>query len=296
MLRLLSSWPLPALLSWLAAWIVYKVLWHLGVPAGICLLLACALSVLLALGGQTRWRRIFIAAGFPASLIAAGALTGWASLVWLVPLLALLLLYPLASWRDAPLFPTPDGALHGMAELAVLAPGARIVDAGCGLGAGLKELEAVYPDACISGMEWSWPLTLACRVRCRFAKVLRADIWRADWSNYDMVYLFQRPESMARAVAKARAELHDGAWLVSLEFEAADLQAQARLESVEGKPVWLYRAPFVASAGKLAELAPAASRRAAVASMNPLTSSSTGAIQRRGQEKAATKVTWLARG
>ena len=59
-----------------------------------------------------------------------------------------------------------------------------------------------------------------------------------------MVYLFQRPESMPRAVEKARAELKPGAWLVSLEFIAEELKPTAKLNSVEGKPVWLYRAPF----------------------------------------------------
>ena len=119
-----------------------------------------------------------------------------------------------------------------------------MVDAGCGLGAGLRELHANYPQAELHGLEWSWPLTLACALRCRFARVRRADIWAVDWSGYDLVYLFQRPESMPRAMAKAAAELKPGAWLVSLEFEAVDFKPDARLEDVAGKPVWLYRAPF----------------------------------------------------
>jgi hypothetical protein len=32
-------------------------------------------------------------------------------------------------------------------------------------------------------------------------------MWRADWSGYQLVYLFQRPESMARAWAKGCAEM-----------------------------------------------------------------------------------------
>ncbi len=246
-IRLVSMWPLPALLSWLAAWTAYRTLLGIEVSAGVAALLAIVLASLFALSGTTRWRRLFIAGGFPVSLVAGGVLTGWASLAWLAPLVALLLLYPLASWRDAPLFPTPAGALCGLSTIAALPRGARIVDAGCGLGAGLVELKAAYPQASIVGLEWSWPLTLACRIRHRFADVVRADIWAADWSGYDLVYLFQRPESMARAVAKARAELRPGRWLVSLEFEATGLRSEACLETVEGKPVWLYRAPFVAA-------------------------------------------------
>ena len=43
-----------------------------------------------------------------------------------------------------------------------------------------------------------------------------------------MVYLFQRPESMERAFAKATHELAPGCWLVSLEFAVPGRTADAR--------------------------------------------------------------------
>ncbi|MEX1165926.1 MAG: class I SAM-dependent methyltransferase [Hydrogenophaga sp.] len=237
-------WPLPALLTWALAWGLYTGLAALGLNSAAAFGLAMLVSGLLALTGQTPWRRVFMVAGFPLSLVASGAAVGLPAWSWLLPLLVLLLLYPLNAWRDAPLFPTPTAALEGMAALAPLPAGAKVVDAGCGLGAGLIELHRVYPEADIHGLEWSWPLTALCALRCRFAKVRRADIWKADWSGYDVVYLFQRPESMARAMEKAAKELPVGRWLVSLEFEAVQYLPTARLESVAGKPVWLYQAPF----------------------------------------------------
>jgi hypothetical protein len=77
--------------------------------------------------------------------------------------------------------------------------------------------------------------------------VCQGDIWAADWTGFDMVYLFQRPESMPRAAAKASAELKPGTWLVSLEFEAPALKPFAKLDTVQGKPVWVYRMPFTPS-------------------------------------------------
>lgn len=231
-------------MTWALAWVVFLLLRALAAPLGVAMVLALALGGALSVFGSTRWRRIFIAAGFPLSLAAsglAGALPGWA---WLIPLALLVLLYPLNTWRDAPLFPTPRGALGGLQAKVPLPAGARIVDAGCGLGAGLQELHRVYPQARIQGLEWSWPLRLACAVRCRFAQVRRADIWAADWRGFDMVYLFQRPESMQRAADKAAAELKAGAWMVSLEFEVPSLKAQSVLELGEGRRVWAYRAPF----------------------------------------------------
>ena len=54
-----------------------------------------------------------------------------------------------------------------------------------------------------------------------------------------------RPESMARAVVKASADMRPGSWLVSLEFEARQLLAEAVLTVPDGRPLWLYRVPFV---------------------------------------------------
>lgn len=241
----LLAWPLQALLVWAAAWSIHFTLVANGAPAWAAATVAGCAAALSAMRATTPWRRRLVAAGFPLSWFVATcafALAGW---VWLVPLGLLALLYPMRSWRDAPLFPTPTGALDGLARLAPLPASARVVDLGCGLGDGLRELRREYPQAHISGIEWSWPLRWLCALRRRDATVARGDIWAHDWSGYDLVYLFQRPESMARAAAKACAELRAGAWLVSLEFEAPGLSPQGRLEGADGRSVWLYRAPLV---------------------------------------------------
>ena len=233
-------WPLPALLAWGGAWAVFVLLLQLGLPGMLALLLATACGAACSLWGATWWRRGLIAAGFPLSLALSGtlALPAWA---WLLPLALFLLVYPLNAWRDAPLFPTPAQALQGLAAVVPLAPGARVLDAGCGLGHGLQALRLAYPQAQLHGLEWSWPLRAACALRCPWARVRQGDIWRADWSSYALVYLFQRPESMPRALAKARAQMAPGSWLVSLEFEVPGVLATGRLEAPDGRPVWLYR-------------------------------------------------------
>ncbi|WP_173025816.1 trans-aconitate 2-methyltransferase [Acidovorax sp. SRB_14] len=238
-------WPLPALLVWAAAWLVFAGLQR-ALPAPWALLLACALGTAASRLGRGWWRRGLIAAGFPLSLLASGAacVPAWA---WLVPLALLLLVYPLNAWRDAPLFPTPRKALDALAALAPLAPQDRVLDAGCGLGDGLVALRRAYPQARIEGVEWSAALRLLCALRCPWARVRRGDMWRADWSGYQLVYLFQRPESMARAVDKARAELDPGAYLVSLEFPLPGVPAQARLQVAGRRGAWVYRMPEAAT-------------------------------------------------
>ncbi|QIL45309.1 class I SAM-dependent methyltransferase [Acidovorax sp. HDW3] len=234
-------WPLPALLAWGLCWVLFALLqprWGQG-PA---LLAACLLGTLASLAGARWWRRVFIAAGFPLALLLSGAvaLPAWA---WLLALLALLAVYPLNAWRDAPLFPTPEGALQGLAAAAPLAAGARVLDAGCGLGHGLRALRAAYPQAQIEGLEWSWPLAGLCALRCPWARVRRGDIWAADWSAYQLVYVFQRPESMSRVRIKC-GEMAPGSYLVSLEFALPDTPASAQTVGRDGRPLWIYRLPL----------------------------------------------------
>jgi len=237
-------WPLPALLAWTLAWAVFGTLKALAAPPAVALAAAALLGAVLAPLAATNWRRAFVAIGFPLSLVASGAAGTVPPWAWLLPLGVLVAIYPLRAWRDAPLFPTPAGALEGLAAQAPLGAGSRILDAGCGLGDGLAALRREYPLAVLDGLEWSWPLAIAAACRRRDARIRRGDLWAADWSTCDLVYLFQRPESMARAAAKAARELAPGAWLVSLEFEAPELVPQRVLNAGGVKPVWLYRAPF----------------------------------------------------
>ncbi len=246
-------WPLPALLTWGGTWLLYRLLLAPNLPALAAVGLATATGVLASVMATTFWRRLAVGIGFPLSLLLSGSvsLPAWS---WLLPFALILLIYPVNAWRDAPLFPTPAAALVDLPRHAPLPDGAMILDAGCGLGHGLSALRAAYPAAKFFGIEWSWPLRALAALRCPWARIRQGDIWRADWRAYDMVYLFQRPESMPRAVAKAQAELRPGAWLVSLEFVAQAWQEQAVVQTVEGKPVWIYQAPFKA-AGKKAKAA-----------------------------------------
>ena len=221
LLRRLGVWPLPAVLTWALAWGIFKLALGQGAEPGVALGLASALGVGLSLCGDTWWRRVLIAAGFPLSLALS------------LPTLGL------GNSREERLW-----------TLAPLPAGAQVLDAGCGLGHGLQALSRAYPLAQLHGLEWSWPLRWWCALRCPWARVRQGDIWRADWSAYDMVYLFQRPESMARAAQKAMAELRPGAWLISLEFEATTLQASSQYREVGDRMVWLYRAPLTATPGE----------------------------------------------
>ena len=252
---MLTTWPVPALLTWALAWGLAHALRGAGAPPWATLLLPTALGVAAALAPRvaaTAWRRVFVAGGFPLSVLALGQGAGLPPWLWLAPLALLLLAYPVHAWRDAPVFPTPRGALAGLPAQAPLPregiDGGTpfVLDAGCGMGDALIELHAAYPQARIHGVEWSWIWRTVAALRCPWAEVRRGDMWAGSWTGYDLVYLFQRPETMPRAMAKAGAEMRPGTWLVSLEFEGRDAQdvawtPHARLSLPGGRPIWVYR-------------------------------------------------------
>lgn len=239
-------WPAPALLAWVLAWGSHLGLGAVACPPWLAWALAAGVGALLAGAwpGLSAWRRGLMAIGFPVSALASGAAAAVPAWAWLLPLLLLLAAYPLRAWRDAPLFPTPADALLGLAECLPLPAGARVLDAGSGLGHGLAALHRCWPQACIEGIEWSWPLRLATAWRCPWARVRQGDMWAASWAGCSVVYCFQRPESMARAWQKACAELAPGAWLVSLDFEVVGTPARHRLQRPGAQTVWVYQVPL----------------------------------------------------
>jgi SAM-dependent methyltransferase len=232
-------WPVPALLTWLLAWTLWAASTALGLSSPMAFALATAVGLASAMVLPGRWRRSLVAIGFPLSALAVGAaVPAWS---WLLALTPLLLLYPLRAWRDAPFFPTPAGALEGLDKVIELAPEARLLDAGCGVGHGLAALHRLWPLPTAQGIEWSRPLAWLAARRCHWAQVARGDMWAMPWSAFDLVYLFQRPESMARAWAKAQAEMAPGSWLVSLEFAVPHLAPTARLGGASRRSLWIYR-------------------------------------------------------
>jgi SAM-dependent methyltransferase len=234
-------WPLPAVLAWATGWAACVLAARLAWPPAAGFALGVTLSAALAWPCSGNWRRGIAAAGFPLSALALGAAGAWPAWVWLLLLLPLLAAYPLRAWRDAPFFPTPHNALEGLD--AVVGSPARVLDAGCGLGHGLMALRRLWPQAALAGLEWSPPLALLAAWRCRTfgARVQRGDMWAASWAGNDLVYVFQRPESMQRVFDKASRELSPRAWLVSLEFAVPGLAPVASLQGPGRRPVWIYR-------------------------------------------------------
>jgi hypothetical protein len=240
----LMTWPIPALLAWGSSWMFFTILQAMGLPESIALLAAAVWGGFLSQWGNTFMRKALVVLGFPLSVLASSSTLSVPPWIWLGLVAIVALVYPRKAWRDAPLFPTPKLALNALPDHVELPNDARVLDAGSGLGDGLIALRRAFPRASLHGVEMSWPLRFASALRCPFARIRQGDIWMVDWRSYDLVYMFQRPETMPRAVEKAEAELRRGAWLVSLEFEARELIPETVIYNKDNRPVWIYQVPF----------------------------------------------------
>ena len=160
------TWPVPALLAWGSSWLIFKGLQAVGLNEAIAFIVATCLGGFLSALAHTPMRKALIVLGFPLSMLASSATLSVPPIGWLFLLGLIVLVYPRKAWRDAPLFPTPKKALRELQQHIVLPAGARILDAGSGLGDGLIALRDAYPRADLNGLEMSWPLRILSALRC----------------------------------------------------------------------------------------------------------------------------------
>ena len=144
----------------------------------------------------------------------------------------------------------PARCLAGLARTPALPDGARILDAGCGLGDGLVVCAGPIRMPNFRAWNGSWMWWAVCALRRPWARVRRGDMWAQDWAELDVVSPVSAPETMPRAWAQARQSMKPGAWLVSLEFAATDERGRtvaqaAQFNLASGRPIWVYRLPLV---------------------------------------------------
>jgi hypothetical protein len=195
---------------------------------------------------QGRWRQLLMAGGFPLSSLALGAaVPAW---LWLVGVLPLLAAYPLRAWTDAPFFPTPAAPLRALGPALPLPDGARVLDAGCGLGHGLRALQVAWPQARVEGVEWSALLAAVC-----VALPLRAGATRrhvgapVDRSRGGLPVPAPREHGARLDQGPGRDGPRPLAGQPGVRHPG--VEPQLRLDAGGGRPLWVYRVPLSAASG-----------------------------------------------
>ena len=138
-------------------------------------------------------------------------------------LLAAFMLFLLIAFiTGGPFVPSSKTATSAMVKLARLKPGMTIYDIGSGDGRLL--FEAARQKATAVGIEINPYLVLFSRLRAFFGpykglvRVFWRDLWKADISPADVVFVYLLPWRMEQLADKLKRELKTGALVVTNSF------------------------------------------------------------------------------
>lgn len=154
--------------------------------------------------------------------------------------------YALAHSR-VPVVRTPAEHLDAIASALPLAPGDRVVDAGCADG---RVLRALCRREGVNGLglelngavwAWAWARTRLSPVRRR-VRVRWADLFRADFEDASVVYAFLMPHLLPRLYQKCCEEMRPGTLLATYLFEVPNRDPErVILLGRRQDPLCLYR-------------------------------------------------------
>lgn len=124
-------------------------------------------------------------------------------------------------WGGSPFIASPLRILRAMIDLADLKKTDRVYDLGCGDGRILIEASRKY-GVRATGLEYSpfifWLARLKKQLYRADIRIVRADFYKFDFSDADVVFCYLLPEQMQKLEQKFR-RLKKGSRIVSHQFE-----------------------------------------------------------------------------
>jgi len=145
-------------------------------------------------------------------------------------------------FRGAPHVPTPRSIIKKAINLAKISKGQKVADLGSGDGRFL--IAAAKADASSVGYEINPWLVWLTKWKIKKgglkgkAQVRWGSFWKADLSNYDVVFIYGLTSIMDKLIHKLKEELKPGAKVITYVFPLVNWPAQQELK--EDK-IYLYQ-------------------------------------------------------
>ncbi len=152
----------------------------------------------------------------------------------------------LANLSLAPWVPTKRKDLERIFQVADLKEGELFCDFGSGTGTTVFAATK-YSKANGLGIELSFPVYFYAQVKKVFTKNKRVrfvqqNIYKADLSEVDVLYVFGMPDKLGKVVEKLKREAPKGMRLISYVFEIKELEFEKKDKPTEDDlPIYLYR-------------------------------------------------------
>lgn len=119
----------------------------------------------------------------------------------------------------------------------------RVYELGCGRAGFLDGFGQHFPQAKLTGFEYSFLPYLLARIQNSFRKtkikIIKKNIFKVDLSQADLVYCYLNPETMARLEPKFKKEMKPTARIISYGFKIPNQQSEKET-SVNGKDSKIY--------------------------------------------------------
>lgn len=176
---------------------------------------------------------------FPIALIAFNALhlPSW---IYLAAFIVLLFLYWTTFRTQVPYYPSTRATREAVDNLLPQGRVLRFIDIGSGFGGMVLHLARERPESEFIGIEVAPMPWLASVLRARIdrtrARFILGDYGRFDFGDCDVVFAYLSPAAMPALWEKARAEMRQGALLLSYEFPIPGVESHCVWHPVDGGP------------------------------------------------------------
>src|SRR3989339_243206 len=122
----------------------------------------------------------------------------------------------------------------------------NLADLGSGNARVIKFLANKFPDKYFTGLELAPTLFLCSKFRLNKinnAKVKWGNVYFFDWTNYDGLFMFWRPQYFRRNIEKILMKVREGQYIISYAFEIIELKSKEIEVSKAEKslPIFIYR-------------------------------------------------------
>lgn len=131
-----------------------------------------------------------------------------------------------------------------IAELNVR-PRQEVYELGCGRASFLREVEKKFPEAKLTGVEYSfWPwLTTRVQISLRKSriKIIKKNLFKVSLEAADFIYCYLNPKMMHRLEEKFMKECKSGVTIISYAFPIKDWTAVETLDLGKKGKVYFYK-------------------------------------------------------
>ncbi len=124
--------------------------------------------------------------------------------------------------------------LAEVSKLLETKPHLKVVDPGCGMGALLISLAKKFPNHEFTGIELSFPVFVACKLRCwrlKNVKIIKSNLFDVPFKDFDVIVCFLYPTLMQRFSEKIKNECKKEISIFSNSFKIDGLPVVKEFET-----------------------------------------------------------------